>query len=660
MKNKMLLGGLLLAAALLLAPAVTAEAKEIKAGESIPLTAEYFPDEWFLSDVTWYDKNKDGALSPEETAAVNSLWIQEDLTDFSQVQYFTDLRELRMECGEYGTDYYIQRGVWAGNVLDLRAFPKLEKAELILNSSKAPKGSPDIQVQVSGMQHLKELKIGDAVIREPNNNDGSNAFLGSADLRNTPALETLCISDVKDVTFDAENHIKNLTIFNVKELPLDQIAGFTKLEYLKISQGAPHFTRLDLSRNSALRELRVNSISLNEIALAGAKALETVEFHGTELTELDVTGCPLLKNVEIRCPKLERFLLNEEIVLEEIRIKSSELSGLHIPSNKSLKELRIDCPKLKSLDVLQNKELQTLWLYDCPGLENLNLDGAVSLATLCVNSDQLTALDLGSNKALTRLDVTGNKIANLDLTKNTKLTDLSVESKAIKKLNLKKNTKLTLLGIYCKQLSSLDLSKNKNLTRLFINSSQMKSVDLSGQKKLDYLGIGLKKLKSLDALKLSSKETLTGMRISDLAWKTIDLSKFPKLRDVYLRNNHALTKVELSKNTLLKTLKIEGSSKLTKLDLSKNVRLKELEIHGSPMLTKLDLRKNKRLFDVNVSGNGLKAIYLSASKPDLTYFDCRDNKLTSVDLSNVSNSYRTTIWCDKNVKVKGYKGKVYH
>ena len=63
----------------------------------------------------------------------------------------------------------------------------------------------------------------------------------------------------------------------------------------------------------------------------------------------------------------------------------------------------------------------------------------------------------------------------------------------------------------------------------------MKSVDLSGQKKLDYLGIGLKKLKLLDALKLSSKETLTGMRISDLAWKTIDLSKFPKLRDVYPR-----------------------------------------------------------------------------------------------------------------------------
>lgn len=46
MKSKLLLGGLLLAAALMLAPAVTAEAKEIKEGDSIPLTAEYFPDEY--------------------------------------------------------------------------------------------------------------------------------------------------------------------------------------------------------------------------------------------------------------------------------------------------------------------------------------------------------------------------------------------------------------------------------------------------------------------------------------------------------------------------------------------------------------------------------------------------------------------------------------
>lgn len=613
MKNKMLLGGLLLAAALLLAPAVTAEAKEIKAGESIPLTAEYFPDEWFLSEVTWYDKNEDGALSPEEIAAVDQMWITGKLTDFSQVQYFTNLRDLKVSPWDETDD----ERVWIDTDMDLTVFPNLETVSLELDARQASDSSSMCEIRVSGLKHLKSIWIY-GVSAASSKYDGATARIRTVDLTDTPALEVVRLSRVQGVKFDDVTKIKKLSLSDLKEIPFDQIGGFTELEDYFVLEHLPEFRCVDVSKNESLKTLWLNNDYLEEVKLAGADNLE------------------------------------------KIWIESPMLSDMDVSRNAHMKDIRLDNPKLKSLDVSQNKELQRLWLLECSELASLNLDGAVALDNLLVNSDQLTALDLGSNKALTRLDVTGNKIANLDLTKNTKLTDLSVESKAIKKLNLKKNTKLTLLGIYCKQLSSLDLSKNKNLTRLFINSSQMKSVDLSGQKKLDYLGIGLKKLKSLDALKLSSKETLTGMRISDLAWKTIDLSKFPKLRDVYLRNNHALTKVELSKNTLLKTLKIDGSSKLTKLDLSKNVRLKELEIHGSPMLTKLDLRKNKRLFDVNVSGNGLKAIYLSASKPDLTYFDCRDNKLTSVDLSNVSNSYRTTIWCDKNVKVKGYKGKVYH
>lgn len=613
MKNKMILGSLFLAAALLLAPAVTVEAKEIKAGESIPLTAEYFPDEWFLSEVTWYDKNKDGALSPEETAAVNSLWIAWKLTDFSQVQYFTNLRDLEVSpAGEEGPD-----GVWIGTDIDLTAFPNLESVQLNIDTDKAPAGSPDVRIRASDLRHLKSIRVyGESAV--PSKYDGTNVRLEAVDLRNTPVLETVHLSGVRGVKFDDVTKIKELYLFDIKDIPFEQIGGFTELENCVMIAHRPEFRCVDVSKNKKLKILQLHCDYLEEIRLAGADSLE------------------------------------------ELWIDSPVLQGMDVSGNACINNIQLDCPKLKNLDVSQNKKLQTLWLLECPGLERLNLNGAVSLATLCVKSDRLTALDLRSNKALTSLNLTGNKIAKLDLTKNTKLTDLDVGSKAIKKLDLKKNTKLTRLGIYCQQLPSVDLSKNKNLMRLSIYSSRMKSVDLFSQKKLDYLGIGLKKLKSLDALKLSSKETLTGMRISDLAWKTIDLSKFPKLRDVYLENNQALTKVELSKNTLLKTLKIDGSSKLTKLDLSKNVRLKELEIHGSPKLTKLDLRKNKRLFDVNVSGNGLKAIYLSASKPDLTYFDCRDNKLTSVDLSNVSNSYHTTIWCDKNVKVKGYKGKVYH
>ena len=83
MKRSILAGALLMSVALLFAPADTVQAKEVPADGNIPLTSEYFPDEWFLeSEAKLRDKNKDGFLSQEEIAAVTAMWCTQDLSDF--------------------------------------------------------------------------------------------------------------------------------------------------------------------------------------------------------------------------------------------------------------------------------------------------------------------------------------------------------------------------------------------------------------------------------------------------------------------------------------------------------------------------------------------------------------------------------------------------
>ena len=192
MRRSIFTGALLLGVALLFAPMDTAQAKEIPPDGNIPLTSEFFPDEWLLDWVKWYDEDKDGFLSPEEVASVTVLEFEKDLSDFSQVQYFTNLKTLVLEYEKnYGYDTYELFGVWAGETLDLRAFPNLEQASLFLDTSKAPGGTAEVKIQVSGLRHLKELTIRDMVSGEKNNEDGSNAVLGGIDLRDTPALETL-------------------------------------------------------------------------------------------------------------------------------------------------------------------------------------------------------------------------------------------------------------------------------------------------------------------------------------------------------------------------------------------------------------------------------------------------------------------------------------
>ena len=97
MRRSIFTGALLLGVALLFAPMDTAQAKEIPPDGNIPLTSEFFPDEWLLDWVKWYDEDKDGFLSPEEVASVTVLEFEKDLSDFSQVQYFTNLKTLVLE-----------------------------------------------------------------------------------------------------------------------------------------------------------------------------------------------------------------------------------------------------------------------------------------------------------------------------------------------------------------------------------------------------------------------------------------------------------------------------------------------------------------------------------------------------------------------------------
>lgn len=213
MKKLRLPGSLLFFMVLMLLPVSAAHAKEVPADGNIPLTAEYFPDEWFLEKVAWYDKDNDGVLSKEEIASVTSLGCRRDLSDFSQVQYFTNLENLFLEYEwDNGEDYYRFYGIWVGGDLDLRVFPNLEEAHVHLDTSKAPAGSGEVQIQVSGLQHLKTLTIENRKSDDDRGSDDSNAVLAGVDLKNTPALETVQIWDVQTVLFDDQNQIKSLDI----------------------------------------------------------------------------------------------------------------------------------------------------------------------------------------------------------------------------------------------------------------------------------------------------------------------------------------------------------------------------------------------------------------------------------------------------------------
>ncbi len=557
--------GLICFLAALLFPAAVAQAKEIPADGKIPLTSEYFPNEWFLKyRAQTYDKDKNGYLSPDEIAEVTALSCAVDLQDLTSIQYFTNLRELKLDRIDEVT---FRDGVWVGTDIDLTVFPNLESVYISLDTGKAPAGSPKVQIKASGLTHLKSIQVVDEISGTECNFDGSNAKIDVIDLRGTPALETVKISDAEGVIFDDNNQIRDIQIINMQEIPSKQIGTFRELERLYIWANLPDYTSQDVSQNHALTNLEIKNDYLKTVALAGADLISSVTLESRRLTDIDFSKNRNLARICLDCPMLET---------------------LHTEENTKLYYLTVSSTQLHSIDIRKNVELETLSL-------------------IC---GELNALDIGQNKNLDYLYLYSNVINKLDLRKNKKLTDLSVLCKRVNLLNLSGNTKLSRLVIDKTPVSSLNLSKQKKLTALHISNNH--------------------KLKRLD---LSCNEQLHDLTIENTWLKTVDTSKQKKLRWFLFRDNKKLAQVDLQNNKSLIWLVVNGSKKLTALDLA----------------------NNRKLQTADVKNNALKTLKLG-SKPSMKSLDCSKNKLTLLDLSKAT--FLQELICDKEVKVKGYKGKI--
>lgn len=526
MRKSIFAGILLLGAALLFTPEDLVQAKEIPANGNIPLTAGYFPDEWFLKNVTRYDKNKDGFLSPEEVTAVTKLECGKDLTDFSQVQYFTNLRELTIWT-ESDTDGY---DLWVGDDIDLTVFPNLEDARLLLDSRKAPAGASDIQVRVSGLEHLKRFQVRDKGSNGDGSYSGADAKIGTIDLRGTKELETVSVSDARGVIFDGGNQIKWISLGNITEVSNNLFNGFEKLEHLWIWSHTSEFTQFRAAGLDALTELTLVNKYLQTAEISGLGTLEEVIIQSDVLEGIDLSQSPGLKRLKLECPKLKAVDLAAVDTLESVTIQSDLLGQLNVEKNTALTSLSIDADWLKSLDVTKNTKLENLHVESgvlaklnlkknrklknlsvlCGKLGTLDISANIKLTWLCIDGTPLKSLNLSKQKELTQLYFRNNsKLANLDLSKNTEMYRLDIQNTALKSLDVSKLPKLKELKLTGnKKLTKLDLSKNKRLSWLVVNGSKkLTALDLSNNKKphtIDVKNNGLKKLKLGKKLYLES------------------------------------------------------------------------------------------------------------------------------------------------------------
>ena len=251
---------------------------------------------------------------------------------------------------------------------------------------------------------------------------------------------------------------------------LEGIQYFPNLDSLYITSNS--LTRLDVSKNTALKKLVCSSNELWSLDVSKNTALTELKCGGNELATLDVSKNTALTLLNCNSNKLTTLDVSKNTALTGLECDNNRLTSLDVSKNTALKTLLCIYNQLTTLDVSKNTALTLLWCYHNQ-LTSLNVSNNAKLRSLECYNNQLTSLDVTGCSALTRLRCDDNQLTTLDVSKNTALANLYCNNNQLTSLDVTGCTELTDLTCYNNQLTILDVSKNKVLNYLKCNMSSL-------------------------------------------------------------------------------------------------------------------------------------------------------------------------------------------
>lgn len=171
----------------------------------------------------------------------------------------------------------------------------------------------------------------------------------------------------------------------------------------------------------AITEINVNTDNIATVSgVEYCKNLTSLVCSYGLLTSLDVSNNTALRQLECYSNQLTSLDVSNNTALRRLYCSSNQLTYLDISTNIALEFLHCGNNQLTSLDVSKNIALEQLWCM-------LN---------------QLTSLDISNNSALTVLNCFYNQLSSLDVSKNTALYSLHCEYNQLITLDVSNNTAL--------------------------------------------------------------------------------------------------------------------------------------------------------------------------------------------------------------------------
>ena len=233
---------------------------------------------------------------------------------------------------------------------------------------------------------------------------------------------SIFLNRAKDLTgLDVFTNLETISIRDREIIKCD-FNHFTNLRTLSI-EGSCESDQLDLSGNTKLEKIDINSKNLKKLVLPEGAPLKEISIESTSLEGIDLNGYKGLQKIKID---------GNEVIEGLILGNLTELTELTCSSNATLYTLDvINCPKLKVFECASN------------ALSDLNISGCENIEELkCDDNRSLTSLDLSAFPKLTELDCSRNYITELDLSCCPELTKLVCVYNSLTSLDISKGPEL--------------------------------------------------------------------------------------------------------------------------------------------------------------------------------------------------------------------------
>jgi hypothetical protein len=311
-------------------------------------------------------------------------------------------------------------------------------------------------------------------------------------------LAALALTENKKAALDAATEALD-TITN----SVQGIEFMPNLEYLDALEG--YLETLDVSNNTALKEITCAPGRLTSLDISNNTALERLNCSSNQLTTLDLSNNTAL--VELFCSnnQLTSLDLSNNTALTRLQCPSNQLTSLDITNNTALFSLNCGGNQLTYLDVSNNTALADL-SCNYNQLTTLDITNNIALISFNCGSNQLTSLDVSNNVLLEYLACSSNQFTSLDISNNTALVSLDCRFNQLTSLDLSNNTALVELWCHENQLTSLNLSANTVLQRLYCWGNQITTLDVSRNTALTTLDCA--PMASLETLKIAQGQEI--------------------------------------------------------------------------------------------------------------------------------------------------------